>query len=172
VETTRVRRLRELLADTFHDSQTEMSKRTGISLSQIGQYFCGYRNIGEKVARKIEVGAGKPSGWLDVPSDAALSSGQLTPYQSPQSPENQWLLDQWQSASDEAKEVARFALASHDAPLPPWADKDMRKDMGYMIHSARCWLDSKPRAVDKPRLSTETRQFAAETPNHESDSAV
>jgi SOS-response transcriptional repressor LexA len=59
-------RLRQLLIESFSGSQTVLSKRSGISLSQLGQYLGGYRNIGEKTARKIEEAAGKPIGWLDA----------------------------------------------------------------------------------------------------------
>jgi len=46
----------------------------------------------------------------------------------------------WQKASPEAREVACFALAEPGAPLPPWADKDMRKDINNMLYAASHWL--------------------------------
>lgn len=63
---TRVLRLRQLINELSSGSQTIFSKRSGISLSQLGQYLGGYRNIGEKTARKIESTSGKPIGWLDA----------------------------------------------------------------------------------------------------------
>jgi len=46
----------------------------------------------------------------------------------------------WQSASAEAREVARFALSKPDAPLPAWADKDIHKDLKNMLYTAAIWL--------------------------------
>jgi len=46
----------------------------------------------------------------------------------------------WQSASEEDKEIARFVLSGHDAPLPVWADKDMRQYINSMRYAALCWL--------------------------------
>jgi len=52
-----------------------------------------------------------------------------------------WSLSkQWQSASEEAREVARFALSDIDAPLPVWADKDMLRDINHMRYAALHWL--------------------------------
>lgn len=65
MEHTRLRQLRKLIAESFGGSQSALSARTGVSLAQLGQYLAGYRNMGEKTARKIEQGAGKPLGWLD-----------------------------------------------------------------------------------------------------------
>lgn len=65
MENARVRQLRKLIAESFGGSQSALSTRTGVSLAQLGQYLGGYRNMGEKTARKIERGANKPVGWLD-----------------------------------------------------------------------------------------------------------
>ena len=65
MENIRVRQLRKLIAESFGGSQSALSTRTGVSLAQLGQYLGGYRNMGEKTARKIERGASKPVGWLD-----------------------------------------------------------------------------------------------------------
>jgi len=142
----RVRRLRQLLTEVFNGSQTELSKRSGISLAQLGQYFSGYRNMGEKVARRIEDAAGKPRGWLDSDdSNKPLLSE-----------DDRVHLATWQSASAEAREVARFALSDIDAPLPAWADKDMRKDIHHMIYTAHRWLRK-----DQPQGEEEFRKRAA-----------
>jgi len=129
MENIRVRRLRVLLAETFSGSQTALAKRTGISLSQIGQYFCGYRNIGEKVARKIEQGAGKPPGWLD-------REGADTPALAE---EDQRILKMWQTASTEAKDVACFVLSDPDDPPPPWAREDVRSVIDGLLYAALRW---------------------------------
>lgn len=44
---------------------TAFSKMTGISLTYISQMLNGHRNIGEKTARKLELAANKPTGWMD-----------------------------------------------------------------------------------------------------------
>jgi len=46
----------------------------------------------------------------------------------------------WQSASEESREVARFALSEFDAPLPAWADKDNLRDLNTMRYAALRWL--------------------------------
>jgi len=63
----------------------------------------------------------------------------------------------WQSASEEAREVARFALSDTSAPLPTWADKDMRRDINSMRYAALCWLreaeqrqDAEPKKIAAP----------------------
>jgi SOS-response transcriptional repressor LexA len=65
MENIRVKRLRKLITESFKGSQSALSALTGVSLSQLGQYLGGYRNMGEKTARKIERGSNKPDGWLD-----------------------------------------------------------------------------------------------------------
>ncbi len=65
----RQKKLRTLVDDQFKDRQTELAKQVGLSLTQIGQYLSGYRGIGEKSARKIEMGLGYPKGWLDKEGD-------------------------------------------------------------------------------------------------------
>jgi len=147
MENMRVRRLRELLAETFGGSQTELSRRTGVSLAQLGQYFSGYRNMGEKVARRIENGAGKPAGWLDTD---ASSPPLLTE-------EERLHFAAWRTASEEAKEVARFALSDTHAPLPAWADKDMRRDINSMRYAALCWLRE-----DRQKQAPEPKKIAAQ----------
>lgn len=46
-------------------SQTALAAATGISLSQLGQWLGGNRNVSEASARRIERGARLPKGWLD-----------------------------------------------------------------------------------------------------------
>jgi hypothetical protein len=65
MENIRATNLKKLIADAFDGSHTALSEKCGISISQIGQYLSGYRNIGEKTARRIEQAAGKIPGWLD-----------------------------------------------------------------------------------------------------------
>jgi SOS-response transcriptional repressor LexA len=46
-------------------------------LTQLGQYLGGYRNLGEKTARKIEQGAKKPQGWLDATDQSNVQLSNL-----------------------------------------------------------------------------------------------
>ncbi|MBX9901454.1 MAG: helix-turn-helix domain-containing protein, partial [Burkholderiaceae bacterium] len=71
METTRIKRLRKLISQDFDGSQTDLSKKSGVSLSQLGQYLSGYRALGEKTARKIELACGKETGWLDIDDEYA-----------------------------------------------------------------------------------------------------
>ena len=52
-------------------SAAELSRRSGVAASYLSRCLKnplddGYKSIGELTARKIELGAGKPEGWLDV----------------------------------------------------------------------------------------------------------
>jgi len=139
MEDIRVKRLRELLVENFGGSQTELSRRTGVSLAQLGQYFSGYRNMGEKVARKVESGAGKPKGWLDTDDGDKLL---LT--------EDERLhLAAWRAASTEVREVTSYVLAGLNAPQPAWATTDHRYALGSMLYAALCWLreEAEPKKI-------------------------
>lgn len=61
----RMKRLKFLLDSKFEGSQAEFARQTGINPSQIAQWISGYRNLGEKVARKIELTLDLPHNWLD-----------------------------------------------------------------------------------------------------------
>jgi len=122
-------------------SQQSLASKVGVTQGLIGQIEAGI-NKGSKHIVAIAKALGVSPNWLEG-EDSLYLEHPLTPYQSPQSSEVQSLLRAWQSASEEAKEVARFALASHDAPLPPWADKDKRQHLDSMLYAALCWLRSK-----------------------------
>lgn len=77
MENLRTRRLRKLISEEFNGSQSELSARTGISLSQLGQYLSGYRNLGEKTARKIELACKKNVGWLDSEDSSDVMNGTM-----------------------------------------------------------------------------------------------
>lgn len=85
MKSIRVIRLKALIQDDFKGSQKDLSLRSKVSLSQLGQYLGGYRNLGEKTARKIEEACGKPAGWLDGNdgSDEAPSTKITTPTEIP-----------------------------------------------------------------------------------------
>lgn len=64
-------RLRLLVSEM---SQSELSKHARMSLSQIGQWLSGERNISEMSARRIEIAASKPRGWMDAASEPSEST--------------------------------------------------------------------------------------------------
>ena len=61
----RMKRLQHLLDSKFGGSQAEFARKAGINPSQVAQWISGYRNLGEKVARKIELTLDLPINWLD-----------------------------------------------------------------------------------------------------------
>lgn len=61
----RISRLKLLIDNQFNGSQAEFARKSGINPSQVTQWLSGYRNLGEKVARKIEVTLDLPHNWLD-----------------------------------------------------------------------------------------------------------
>ncbi|WP_162176122.1 S24 family peptidase [Achromobacter xylosoxidans] len=64
--------LRRLIDDEMDGMQSRIKDRTGISLSQIGQWLSGDRNMSETSARKLEAGLRLDEGWLDRrPGEAA-----------------------------------------------------------------------------------------------------
>jgi hypothetical protein len=102
----RASQLNKLIAE-FGGEQVPIRDRTGISLAQLGQYLSGYRNMGEKTARKIERGCGKPHGWMDGESEKSLSkdkSARLT--------EDEWhLVRTYRKLSDEGKRLERMSIS-------------------------------------------------------------
>ncbi|QDJ40311.1 S24 family peptidase [Bordetella hinzii] len=69
----RRRNLAMLLTEQFGGSHTAFKNRTGISLSQTGQWLSGERNMGESSARKIEAKCGLSDGALDQPEIDTLA---------------------------------------------------------------------------------------------------
>ena len=67
IEDLRKRRIANLqtLVDA-HDSQAAFARLYGCNESFISQILSGARNIGEVLARDIEVKFGMPCGWLDI----------------------------------------------------------------------------------------------------------
>ena len=62
---TRADALKTLIREKFNDNQSAFALAVGKSVAQINQYLNGVRNIGEKVAREIEVKLDLPIGYLD-----------------------------------------------------------------------------------------------------------
>jgi len=108
-----VRRIRNHLGLTLE----QLAKRSGVDVGTISALEVR-ASTRSKYAQQLAAGLG-------VSLDELLSGKQVDAFQSPQTMEHQWLLRTWDNASEESREVARFALSELDAPLPSWADKDM-----------------------------------------------
>lgn len=54
---------------SWHGVFKHVQTLTGIPRAQLGHLKNKRRNIGDKTARQIEIGFGKPKGWLDSPPD-------------------------------------------------------------------------------------------------------
>lgn len=72
MEITDIRRnrLKEWIAQEYGGKVAEFVRRHNLPPSResyISQLLSGYRNVGEKAARKLEDEGGKPRGWLDLP---------------------------------------------------------------------------------------------------------
>lgn len=62
--------LKRLIGDPNHGPQKRISDQSQISLSQLGQWLSGDRNMSEVSARKIESGLRLPAGWMDIDHSA------------------------------------------------------------------------------------------------------
>jgi len=140
-------------------SRKDLCGAIGVTLQALGQVLSGKTKAltsenSAKAARFLRVdhywlatGEGQ---MIDQARDYALSGDADS------------LPTEWQSASEEAREVARFALSDIDAPLPAWAHDAMRKDLIYMLHSAQHWLRGKqPRQEAQPLWEEHPRKRAA-----------
>ena len=67
IQQVRLLNLRKLIAE--FGSQAKLADTVGITASVISQLVTGHRDIGEKLARKIESGSGRPALWLDKSSN-------------------------------------------------------------------------------------------------------
>lgn len=78
--------LKAILSSSEFPDQTALSKATGISLSQLGQWLADpdglhSRNMGEKSARKIERGCNLPVGWMDQ-EGGSMDNGNVRTWES------------------------------------------------------------------------------------------
>lgn len=64
---TRRENLRKILGTYKKDG--ELGDKLGYDSSRLSQLKTGHANIGEVAARQIEQADGKPSGWLDIPTE-------------------------------------------------------------------------------------------------------
>jgi len=123
-----IRRLRNQLGLTLE----QLAERSGVDVGTISALEVR-GSTRSKYAPQIAAGLG-------VSLDELLSGRSAENGNMPQTRDAQWLLGTWQNANAEAREVARFVLSEPGAPLPTWADKDMRQDVNNMLYAALCWL--------------------------------
>ncbi len=82
-QTSERRREKLLYLLAKSDSDKDFSERVGLAPAFVSQLKLGNRNIGNKVARKIERALGKDDGWFDEPdSNAVLVNGNVVAYDS------------------------------------------------------------------------------------------
>ena len=62
----RIIRLKLLIDSGFKGRQADLARAVGINAAQINQWLNGFRNMGEKSARKIERELCLENGWLDL----------------------------------------------------------------------------------------------------------
>jgi len=121
-------------------SRKDLCRAIGVTLQALGQVLSGKTKAltsenSAKAARFLRV----DHYWLATGEGQMID--QARGYALPEGADG--LPAEWQSASTEAREVARFALSDPGTPLPPWADKDMRKDINNMLYAASHWLREK-----------------------------
>ena len=63
IKEIRIRQLQKLL--TEYKNQQDLADKVGVEQNYVSQLLSGKKPFGEKAARKIERGAGKPEKWLD-----------------------------------------------------------------------------------------------------------
>lgn len=93
---SRADRLRIIRRDRFNGSTADLGAAIGKSPAQIGQWFSGYRNIGDGVARQIETRLGLNQGYLDGqagPSNDQIVSAALASVHDLTTPELVGLID-------------------------------------------------------------------------------
>ena len=61
----RQQKLKQLIDDQFEGSQADFCRKAELQPAQVSQWLTGYRNLGEKAARKIELKIGLQPLWLD-----------------------------------------------------------------------------------------------------------
>lgn len=101
----RLKRLEQLIDDDYERSPAEFERKTGIKMSQVNQWFTGYRALRDKALRRLEDKTGKPEGWFDAGEGAddlmllqyeaagAMGNGGLILEESPPGVIKSWKVD-------------------------------------------------------------------------------
>jgi SOS-response transcriptional repressor LexA len=79
INSTRIDRLRLLLSERFSDSQISFANIVQVNPGQVSHWLTGFRNLGEKSARKIEEKLNLPYGWLDQNPETKLVQKNVLP---------------------------------------------------------------------------------------------
>ena len=74
----RQRKLKELIDDQFAGSQADFCRKAELQPAQVNQWLTGYRNLGEKAARKIESKLGLAPLWFDKMLSDTFTSDNLS----------------------------------------------------------------------------------------------
>lgn len=61
----RLSRLESLIDSEYGGSASVFESRTGIKMTQVSQWFTGYRALRDKALARLEYQCGKPEGWFD-----------------------------------------------------------------------------------------------------------
>lgn len=72
---TRLAWLERLIDEEYGGSTRVFQDRTGIKMSQVSQWFSGYRALRDKALRRLEEVTGKGEGWFDQSTDLLDLSG-------------------------------------------------------------------------------------------------
>jgi len=142
-------------------SQQTLAGMAGVTQGLIAQIEAGI-NKGSKHIIAIARALGVSPDWLEgggYPPSGRQHPGEIR--------DEHWLLGRWQHASAEAREVARFVLSETHAPLPEWADKDMRQYVNGMLYAALCWLRE-----DRQRQAPEPQKIATWSSPHSGQPAT
>ncbi len=92
------------------------------------------RGMRKETARRIEVAAGKPEGWLDVDHSAALQTDSKLIQHTD-------IEKKYFSTSKEKQAVIDYLLLSDGEPIPEWVDRDARAYADSLKLKARGWLE-------------------------------
>lgn len=139
-------RLMNMVALQRDTKRKDFAAKVGIDYGQLGHYYIGERNIGPKIARKIEEAYGRPSGWLDVVHP------ELRP---PQSPElalkaarnaTAYLVEFAAEAADRGNTEAAIEVTAR-LPLISWVSAGLKDDANdpYAPGNAEAWIDIRAR---------------------------
>jgi len=130
-------------------SQLALASRAGVTQGLIAQIERG-DNKGSKHIVAISRALGVSAEWLADGTGAPPGPPSGRDFRTR---ENQQLLDAWQNANPEAREVARYVLSGQDASQPDWVTTEYRHVVGSMLYAAMCWLRREPGRDKKSRAA-------------------
>jgi hypothetical protein len=114
IEAVRKQNLSRLL--TRYQRQQALADAVGMSVQYLNQLFVGKRNLGEKLARKIEMKLGLERGWLDVPEgEETAPSEVVATLLNNMTPDQVKLLLQYQRLSPAHQAMLQETAASYAA---------------------------------------------------------